>query len=307
LTGRENIFLNGAILGMTKAEIKSKFDEIVSFSEVETFLDTPVKRYSSGMYVRLAFAVAAHLEAEILAIDEVLAVGDAAFQKKCLGKMGDVARQGRTLLFISHNMNAIERLCRRVLYLESGSVAGMYDDVRQGIMAYLRGRDRSTSATVWKNCGECDNEYFVPELFEVSSTGPQARANDPFSNVYPIQVAVTGTVRQPDPALNVAIALYSENGDLLFVSYTSDQAEAQWPQLLVGPTRLRVLIPARLLNEGSYRIELLASLHYRAWLLEPSRNAPSVTFSIQGGLSDSPYWDHKRPGLLGPVLAWESY
>jgi len=122
LTGRENIFLNGVILGMTKNEIKKKFDEIVAFAEVEKFIDTPVKRYSSGMYVRLAFAVAAHLEQEILLVDEVLAVGDAAFQKKCLGKMGDVAKEGRTVLFVSHNMMAIRGLCRRAMLLSAGQV-----------------------------------------------------------------------------------------------------------------------------------------------------------------------------------------
>ena len=122
LTGRENIFLNGAILGMRKAEIERKFDEIVAFAEVEKFIDTPVKRYSSGMYVRLAFAVAAHLDPEILFVDEVLAVGDAAFQKKCLGKMGDVAHEGRTVLFVSHNMAAVQKLCSRVLLLNAANV-----------------------------------------------------------------------------------------------------------------------------------------------------------------------------------------
>jgi lipopolysaccharide transport system ATP-binding protein len=122
LTGRENIFLNGAILGMTKAEIKKKFDEIVAFAEVERFLDTPVKRYSSGMYVRLAFAVAAHLEPEILVVDEVLAVGDAEFQKKCLGKMKDVATGGRTVLFVSHNMTAVQNLCEHCLWLKNGNL-----------------------------------------------------------------------------------------------------------------------------------------------------------------------------------------
>jgi lipopolysaccharide transport system ATP-binding protein len=122
LTGRENIFLNGAILGMTKAEIKKNYDEIVAFAEVEKFLDTPVKRYSSGMYVRLAFAVAAHLEPDILLVDEVLAVGDAAFQKKCLGKMGDVAKEGRTIFFVSHNMGAVESLCNQALLMEDGRV-----------------------------------------------------------------------------------------------------------------------------------------------------------------------------------------
>ena len=124
LSGRENIFLNGAILGMRTKEIRAKFDEIVAFSEVEDFIDTPVKRYSSGMYVRLAFAVAAHLEPEILLVDEVLAVGDAAFQKKCLGKMGDVARQGRTVLFVSHNMASILALCERVILLNDGTMLG---------------------------------------------------------------------------------------------------------------------------------------------------------------------------------------
>ena len=124
LSGRENIFLNGAILGMRTREIRAKFDEIVAFSEVEQFIDTPVKRYSSGMYVRLAFAVAAHLEPEILLVDEVLAVGDAAFQKKCLGKMGDVARQGRTVLFVSHNMASILALCERVILLKAGTMLG---------------------------------------------------------------------------------------------------------------------------------------------------------------------------------------
>ena len=123
LTGRENIFLNGAILGMTRREIQRRFDEIVAFAEVEQFLDTPVKRYSSGMYMRLAFAVAAHLEPEILVVDEVLAVGDAAFQKKCLGKMSDVAHSGRTVLFVSHNLAAVERICDTAVFLQNGRIA----------------------------------------------------------------------------------------------------------------------------------------------------------------------------------------
>src|SRR5205085_195451 len=137
LTGRENIFLNGAILGMGKAEIRGKFDEIVAFAEVEKFLDTPVKRYSSGMYVRLAFAVAAHLEPEILVVDEVLAVGDAEFQTKCLGKMDEVSRrEGRTVLFVSHNMSAISQLAGRAVLLESGSLA-LDAPVFEAVSAYL--------------------------------------------------------------------------------------------------------------------------------------------------------------------------
>ena len=136
LTGRENIFLNGAILGMSRAEIKAKFDEIVAFAEVEKFLDTPVKRYSSGMYVRLAFSVAAHLEPEILVVDEVLAVGDAEFQKKCLGKMGEVSEEGRTILFVSHNMEAILGLCNKAILLKNGKISYM-GDTEDAIQKYL--------------------------------------------------------------------------------------------------------------------------------------------------------------------------
>ena len=145
LTGRENIFLNGAILGMTQREIRQKFDEIVAFAEVEKFIDTPVKRYSSGMYVRLAFAVAAHLEPEILIIDEVLAVGDTEFQKKCLGKMDEVSRsQGRTVLFVSHNMDAVLKLCTRAVFIEAGRVRTI-GDVKNVVPAYLQGQSSSPS------------------------------------------------------------------------------------------------------------------------------------------------------------------
>ena len=137
LTGRENVFLNGAVMGMTRREIRAKFDEIVAFSEVEKFLDTPVKRYSSGMYVRLAFAVAAHLEPEILIVDEVLAVGDAQFQKKCLGKMEDVSKQGRTVLFVSHNMSAVESLCSRAILLDHGKLC-MDDTARNVVKQYVQ-------------------------------------------------------------------------------------------------------------------------------------------------------------------------
>jgi lipopolysaccharide transport system ATP-binding protein len=306
LTGRENIFLNGAVLGMRRSEIRRKFDEIVAFAEVERFLDTPVKRYSSGMYTRLAFAVAAHLESEILALDEVLAVGDAAFQKKCLDKMGDVARGGRTVLFVSHNMNAVERLCGRVLYLEEGRLAGTYDNVREGILTYLKGAGLGAALNVWRNPGNAyQGEYFIPELIEVSSLGSKKQPGSVFSNSKPIQVSVHGMIRRSDPAQIIGIAVYGEDDELLFWSFTSDDAEERWPKLNVGPIRLHTIIPERVLNEGRYRVELLAGLYYREWLLEPRKSVPNVAFSIQGGLSDSPYWDHKRPGILAPVLRWE--
>ncbi len=154
LTGRENIYLNGAILGMRRTEIERKFDEIVAFAEIEQFLDTPVKRYSSGMYVRLAFAVAAHLEPEILLVDEVLAVGDAQFQKKCLGKMGDVAKEGRTVLFVSHNMVAVQTLCQRAFWLDAGQLKaqGAVEPHRDHLPAVGAGRRRRQRAGLARHC-----------------------------------------------------------------------------------------------------------------------------------------------------------
>lgn len=308
LTGRQNIFLNGAVLGMQKAEVRRKFDEIVAFAEVEKFLDTPVKRYSSGMYVRLAFAVAAHLEPEILAIDEVLAVGDADFQKKCIGKMNDVARDGRTVLFVSHNMHAVEKLCRRVVFLHNGRIEGCYDDVRAGIVSYLTKNQQGSDASLWINSGnECANDYFVPERLEASSANPASDDNY-FSNEYDVHLSVTGTVRQYDPRLNIGLCIYSEDGQTLFWSFPTDTSEEKWLKLQLGQFNLRVTIPARFLNEGTYRAELIADLRNWDWLLRPSGGQSAfVTFSIQGGLSDSPLWYRKRPGVLAPVLEWTRF
>jgi lipopolysaccharide transport system ATP-binding protein len=310
LTGRENIFLNGAILGMTKAEIKSKFDEIVAFAEVERFLDTPVKRYSSGMYVRLAFSVAAHLDPEILAVDEVLAVGDAAFQQKCLGKMGNVARKGRTVLFVSHNMHAVERLCQRVVSLERGQIAGVYSNVREGIMSHLGDAEGQQISTVWTNRGgECENEYFVPERLEVSSSCMDARPTEPFSNEHRIVITIIGALRQLDPTLNVGVSVLTEDGEPLFFTFANDTEEEQWPRLEVGSVRLRTEIPAHFLNEGNYRVQVIADLRPRYWLLDPEigDNPAWVRFSIRGGLSRSPVWSHKRKGILAPVLPWKEF
>ena len=165
LTGRENVYLNGAILGMRHYEIKRKFDEIVAFADVEKFLDTPVKHYSSGMYMRLAFSVAAHLDPEILVVDEVLAVGDAQFQKKCIGKMKEVGSEGRTILFVSHNMNAVEQLCTRGVALDKGLVVANTSDMRELVKGYLFDPNMQHS-TRWVNDGsEYDNKWFKPLSF----------------------------------------------------------------------------------------------------------------------------------------------
>jgi lipopolysaccharide transport system ATP-binding protein len=304
LTGRENIFLNGAILGMTKAEIGRKFDEIVSFAEVEKFLDTPVKRYSSGMYVRLAFAVAAHLDPEILLVDEVLAVGDTQFQKKCLGKMEQAGREGRTVLFISHNMNAVSSLCNKGLHLEKGKLLRCDNDVRSVIKNYLYESGSDVLKPEWENLGrEFENPWFFPRRFYLGDEGGTPLSL-PVSNDEEIFVYIEGDVRELDPALTIGYAIYTEDGALLYWTYQTDAKEQNWPKLHKGTCTIRSPLPRLLFNEGVYRLELIGGLHFRMWLFEPGRDTPFVFMSIQGGLSDSPYWMIKRPGILAPVIEW---
>jgi homopolymeric O-antigen transport system ATP-binding protein len=305
LTGRENVYLNGAILGMTREEIARKFDEIVAFAEVEAFLDTAVKHFSSGMYMRLAFAVAAHLEPEILVVDEVLAVGDAAFQKKCLGKMSEVARAGRTVLFVSHNMNAVEDLCQAVLLLDRGRSPGVTTDVRAAVTEYLFGAG-TASVSEWRNPGgELANPWFCPERFWIGDAAGRP-ATMPVRNDAEVYVYIEGRAERLDPAMNVGYALCSAEGELLYWSMSTDAAEAAWPAVRVGANRFRSRLPARLLNEGDYRLEMNCSLHCREWFVRPGVNAPSVVLTIHGGLSDSPYWMTRRPGALAPVHSWEA-
>lgn len=219
LTGRENIFLNGAVLGMGAGEIKRKFDEIVAFSEVERFLDTPVKRYSSGMYVRLAFAVAAHLEPEILIVDEVLAVGDASFQKKCLGKMGDVSNQGQTVLFVSHQMPLMARLCKRGILLENGSVVvdGSMDEVIHRYRSDLS--DLSKVSVVERTDRDGSGDVMVTEM-EVAGDRQQD-SNQPMSGV-PFSVRLHYRCKPDGPHAGCRVSLlFRHEGDLLFIWSTA--------------------------------------------------------------------------------------
>jgi lipopolysaccharide transport system ATP-binding protein len=211
LTGRENVFLNGAILGMTKTEIRRKFDEIVAFSEIEEFIDTPVKRYSSGMYVRLAFAVAAHLEPESLIVDEVLAVGDIKFQKKCLGKMGDVAKQGRTVVLVSHQMNQIRALCNRALWIDNGAVRqlGPAHDVVGAYESAMRSRDEVLSV---RNDVPQDRARFVSWDIE----GADASAPHRVDSLDPITVRFHLLVRTPIPRGVHGITLYNHERYLVW-------------------------------------------------------------------------------------------
>jgi lipopolysaccharide transport system ATP-binding protein len=304
LTGRENIFLNGAILGMSKSEIRRKFDEIVSFAEVERFLDTPVKRYSSGMYVRLAFAVAAHLEPEILVVDEVLAVGDAQFQSKCLGKMRQLGDAGRTLIFVSHNMNAVERLCTSAILLEAGELKYQSQNVEAVITSYLAGKDAESQGCIWTSAGsELKTSWFTPTRFGVTDEQGRPLSN-PVRNDADAWVHIEGTIEVVDPALQVGYALYSTEGTLLYWTCHTDSAEEAWGRPTVGRNIFRSRFPCRLLNEGDYRLELLSALYCRQWLSEPGVTPAAVAISVRGGLSDSPYWMVKRPGTLAPEIRW---
>jgi lipopolysaccharide transport system ATP-binding protein len=305
LTGRENIFVNGAILGMTRAEVKRKFDEIVAFAEVEKFLDTPVKHYSSGMHVRLAFAVAAHLDPEILLVDEVLAVGDAEFQKKCLGKMEDVANTGRTIMFVSHNMNAVEQLCTRAILLNRGEIAAANPDVRAVTTEYLFGNEfEAHDSSEWVNTNnEFSNSWFKPLGFRVCDREGNPLVM-PLKNTADMWVQIEGDIEIIDPSLFIGYAIYSETGILLYSSYQTDQQQRDWPKVTKGRNVLRGRIPSRFLNEGTYRVELIGGLYYRLWLFQPGHNVPAIYLKIQGGLSDSPYWTTKRSGETAPLLEW---
>jgi len=307
LTGRENIFLNGAILGMSRVEIMRKFDEIVDFSGIEKFLDTPVKHYSSGMYVRLAFAVAAHLEPEILVVDEVLAVGDAEFQKKCLGKMGEVAHEGHTVLFVSHNMNAIDRLCKSCILLEEGQIKIYSKDVSRVTKEYLFPNPSDTIISIWKNLGsKYDDPNFFPNSIALVRPNDQP-VSTIINNIDEVFIQIDATIKTQDPALVIGYALYDENNNLLYWSYQTDQPETDWLKLTPGRWRFCSPLPRRMFNEGTYRVELIAGLHNRQWLFEPGRNNPSIFFTIQGEISDSPNWILKRPGMLALVLKWDAY
>jgi lipopolysaccharide transport system ATP-binding protein len=217
LTGRENVFLNGAILGMTKADIKKKFDEIVAFAEIEQFIDTPVKRYSSGMYVRLAFAVAAHLEPEILLVDEVLAVGDVAFQKKCLGKMGEVVGEGRTILFVSHNIAAVRKLCGRAVLLDSGKIVS--HGATQDVLDDYVGGDRTAQSTfVIPAPAEGDLAAWSRRVTVLDEQGRPAAAV-PVGR--PWQIRVDFTVARPLEHFIVATGLLTRDGNTIRLTYST--------------------------------------------------------------------------------------
>ena len=252
LSGRENVFLNGAILGMGRREIAQQFDEIVAFAGVEPFIDTPVKHYSSGMYMRLAFAVAAHLETDILLIDEVLAVGDVNFQKKCIDRMSNVARSGRTILFVSHNLTAIQSLCHRTLWFDSGRLAED-GDTDKVISSYLRmtSGGNGLPQQAWDDLSTAPGDATF-RLRRVSIAPASGRAGDPVSIGEPFELEVEYWNGMPDADLNVSWSVHNAEGILLFDAGNWEIA----PRRRVGFYRERCRIPADLMNEGTISLSL---------------------------------------------------
>jgi lipopolysaccharide transport system ATP-binding protein len=292
LTGRENTYLSGSILGMGKREIERKFDEIVAFAEIDKFIDTPVKHYSSGMYVRLAFAVAAHLEPEILLVDEVLAVGDASFQKKCIGKMSEVSRQGRTIVFVSHNMTAMRKLCTRVLWIDGGQIVDQ-GDAGKVIDHYLQRNTVSRLESVWE-------EELAPgddcvRLRSARVILPED-AEGLISVHTSLQIEFSYWNYVPDAVLNLSMLLFNSDDVCVFVT-VSDFAPRS-----VGLVRHVVEIPGNFLNAGSYYVNIIVVKGASVGILFQNN---VVAFQVAEG-EVAGNWYGQTPGAVRPKLHWKS-
>jgi lipopolysaccharide transport system ATP-binding protein len=297
LTGRENIYLNGSILGMSRGEIRRKFDEIVAFAEVDRFLDTPVKRYSSGMYVRLAFAVAAHLDLEILLVDEVLAVGDLDFQKKCLQKMGSIARGGRTVIFVSHNLGIIHRLCERALFLRQGQVHkdGPVADV---IQAYLT--ENLAHQGQWERPADmgATKEVFLKRAQVLGMDGQitgVVNADEDFT------IAIDYEVLAPTPNFEIGIGLRNSEGVNVVVSLDSDTAD--WPERIrpAGSYRSVCRVPGHLLAPGTYCLTFSAHI-INQQTFEAQFDALAFEVAETGCIRSKR--NDRRNGIVTPVFDW---
>lgn len=295
LTGRENIFLNGAILGMSRAEIRRKFDEIVDFAEIEKFLDTPVKRYSSGMYVRLAFAVAAHMEPEILVVDEVLAVGDAAFQKKCLGKMGDVAsKEGRTVLFVSHNINSLLALCNTGLYLSDGKLLnkGSIDSIAS---EYITGGSVNTGVY------ERTETIFAKKLtITKASLLKNGLPSIYFLNSEKVELQIDFVIMEPIKGAQLAFEILTETSECLFSS-TNQDWNGQKETLNPGKYTIQCIFPIDFFRPGSYLVKISSSIPGIEMLDLVEEN---IGFEVQDQASPLLTLGQNRRGFILPIFQW---
>jgi lipopolysaccharide transport system ATP-binding protein len=293
LTGRENVFMSGAVLGMRAAEIRRKFDEIVAFSEVERFLDTPLKHYSSGMQMRLAFAVAAHLEPEILFVDEVLAVGDASFQKKCLGKMNDISKQGRTIVFVSHNMTAVRSLCTRLIWLDGGRVTEA-GDPGEIINHYLQNHMDSNLEAVWNDESTAPGD----ERLRLRSVRiiPEAEGGEPITVHTPLKIEFAYWNYVPGEMLNVSMILNNFEEACIFASVSDFEPRP------VGLIRHTVEIPGDLLNAGSYYVNVIIVKDASTGVLFQNK---AVSFEVIEAEAIG-NWYGKLPGATRPKLQWKT-
>ncbi len=301
LTGRENVFLNGSILGMRRSETMRKFDEIVAFAEIERFIDTPVKRYSSGMYMRLAFAVAAHLEPEILLVDEVLAVGDAAFQKKCLGKLGDAASEGRTVLFISHNMAAIQSMCKRVLWLNGGEIVEEAE-ASKVVSDYMQGGASFSRERVWNDVDSAPGNNKV-RLHRACVRPVTGSATDAINIQTPLMLEVEYWNLKPAARLSISLHLYNEEGILVFATVPVRERTWQGKPFPAGLFRSVCYIPGGLLNNGVHRALLFVVKDQEKVILSLE---DAVTFDVQDSVERRGDWLSSWPGAVRPDLDWET-
>ena len=302
LTGRENIFLNGAILGMRRTEIERKLDEMIAFAEVEKFIDTPIKRYSSGMQMRLAFSVAAHLEPEILVVDEVLAVGDADFQRKCLGKMSDVAEQGRTVLFVSHNMSAVLRLTDEALVIDHGQLV-LRAPSAEAVDYYLSQGFSQEGERVWLADEVPPGAApFRPQAMRVRNQGRSV--SDSIRSVEPVEIEVEYTIDEDIKGLRVGIYLMTTRGEYIFTSFDTDEPEQYTAQAIrqAGHYLSRCTIPADILNEGRYVLGMNASSFRIKRYFHDER---ALLFSVDAAGAPGTHWPEPRMGPLRPRLNWK--
>jgi lipopolysaccharide transport system ATP-binding protein len=301
LTGRENVFLNGAILGMSRREIARQFDAIVEFSGTEQFLDTPVKRYSSGMYVRLAFAVAAHLNPEILIVDEVLAVGDAEFQKKCLGKMKDVSEQeGKTVLFVSHNMSAVRQLCQRAILLENGKIT-VDGSVLEVVDRYSHREGKNPAEIVYEDCASAPGDDRA-RLVRIRILDRDSLAKD-VDLASPLTVEVEYRVLVPGVVLNLSLAVYDKED--VYVLASPSLTDREWYQTPhpEGTYCSHCTVPGDFLNEGRYTISALL-VENGAHLLAYAERAVSVNM-VDSGAKRGNYFGPWN-GVVRPHLVWQT-
>ena len=298
LTGRENIYLNGAILGMRRKEIDARFGEIVGFAEVERFIDTPVKRYSSGMYLRLAFSVAAHLEPEILLVDEVLAVGDAEFQRKCLGKMGEVARQGRTILFVSHNMSAILRLTEETLVLDQGRLV-LRAPTPEAVDFYLASGLQTSGERIW--AAEAAGP-FRPLALRILNLRGQVVSQ--VAAVEPSVIEFEYDLGQDLSGLRVGLYLSTGRGEPVFTTFDTDAPEVydRFRVRRAGRYRSRCTLPPNWLNEGRFVVGVNASsFGIQSYFTDEH----ALAFTVDGTGAPGSQWAEPRRGPLRPALEWE--